>query len=185
VFACALLATSRSASALKALAPPLAMAFAVLVYRDAARLNDLEDRAGNAVADLPGRSRVVLHLETRATRITWGAHALDRACIGHCFSYANYEPATRQFRLRASGDGPAVLAKFSDVSSVEHSGDYVVRARDLPLWLVYKSVTGRVGAVQLNQGDVVADVAGGRVAPRVPDSGALSLGAQSGSETTT
>ena len=28
------------------------------------------------------------------------AHVIDRACIGHCFSYANYEPATAQFRVR-------------------------------------------------------------------------------------
>jgi len=30
------------------------------------------------------------------------AHSVDRACIGHCFSYSNYEPSSGQFRVRAS-----------------------------------------------------------------------------------
>src|SRR5208282_5966424 len=29
-------------------------------------------------------------------------HIADRACIGHCFSYGNYEPASAQFRVRAN-----------------------------------------------------------------------------------
>jgi hypothetical protein len=63
---------------------------------------------------------------------------VDRACIGFCYSYANYEPATNQFRIRADYGNPFVLARFEDTMAVEH-GAYRVRAQDLPLYEVSES----------------------------------------------
>jgi len=36
----------------------------------------------------------------------------ERACIGHCFSYENYEPSSRQFRVaRAEGAGGGFIRR--------------------------------------------------------------------------
>lgn len=59
-------------------------------------------------------------------------HLVSRACIGHCFDYGNYEPATGQFRIHALPGNPVVLANIADVGSML-SGVYVVKASDLPL----------------------------------------------------
>jgi hypothetical protein len=63
------------------------------------------------------------------------AHTLDRACMGHCFSYANYEPSTAQFRVRVLDGSPLAMARFRDSLSMQR-GEYRVRAEDLPLWLI-------------------------------------------------
>ena len=31
---------------------------------------------------------------------------IDRICVGHCYSYANYEPSTDQFRISRDGTQP-------------------------------------------------------------------------------
>src|SRR2546430_7360282 len=34
------------------------------------------------------------------SRIAFITHAVERACIAHCFSYSNYEPSSGEFRVR-------------------------------------------------------------------------------------
>jgi hypothetical protein len=68
-------------------------------------------------------------------------HLIDRVCVARCISYADYEPATGQFRLRAVGDGPMALRSPSDSRALQ-TGSYVVSARDLPLYQIYPCGAG-------------------------------------------
>jgi len=56
---------------------------------------------------------------------------IDRACLGRCYSYANYEPATAQFRIRAIAENPIVVSTDNDSLCLQ-DGSYVVKQRDLP-----------------------------------------------------
>ena len=58
---------------------------------------------------------------------------IDRACLGRCFSYANYEPSTWQFRVRATGPNPYVVWTYEDSWSMQ-AGLYAVRPADLPMY---------------------------------------------------
>jgi hypothetical protein len=61
------------------------------------------------------------------------AHLVDRICVGRCFSYANYEPSTAQFRVRANPENRFVVSQYDESWSIQ-TGGYVVKTRDLPLY---------------------------------------------------
>ncbi len=119
---------------------PIAMAAIALVffafsYTDEAKLNALEDQMDALVAQLPPGQRVVsavmdLNVPTNPT-----THMIDRACLGRCFSFGNYEPQSAQFRIRIAGETPLVVAKDADEIALE-TGAYVVKERELPLYQV-------------------------------------------------
>jgi hypothetical protein len=118
-----------------------ALLFFGFVFRDEWKLNLMEDQLNAAVAQLPRSSRVIGFLRVRSKWINPLlqaplVHAVDRACVGHCFSYANYEPSTRQFRVRAEVGNSIVMADYEDVSAVERDR-YIIQARDLPVFFVY------------------------------------------------
>lgn len=114
----------------------LAIVFFSFLYSDTRELNRLEDGIDVAVNELPAGRRVIASFPGWSNRTVPLRHDLDRACIGHCFSYANYEPSSRQFRIRAQAENPVVLANYPDVQAVEE-GRYVVKPRDLPLYEVF------------------------------------------------
>ena len=130
-----------------------ATVFFALLYRDTATLNAMEDSIDQAIHTLPPYQRVVAAIESHPNRGT--DHILDRACIGYCYSYANYEPATNQFRIRAAYGNPFVLARREDTIAVEH-GAYRVRAQDLPLYEITESQSnpGLMSVVRLSEGDL-------------------------------
>lgn len=115
-----------------------------LFAADARRLNGMEEEFHQAVRRAPPRSRVI----SLVTGLPEGRnpinHMIDRACIGHCFSYANYEPATAQFRLRARPDSPTNLASSADLKALQ-AGGYRIRSRDLPLFAVQRRPGVRFG----------------------------------------
>jgi hypothetical protein len=76
-------------------------------------------------------------------RVDGVPHMVDRVCIGHCYSYANYEPSTAQFRVRATGRNPYLLSGLAD-SYLMQVGSYVVKERDLPLYQVDLDAAGRI-----------------------------------------
>jgi hypothetical protein len=77
-----------------------------------------------------------LVLSYTATRLQ-NTHLLSRACIGHCFDYMNYEPATGQFRIHAVPGNRIVLATYVEDMAVE-SGTYIVKESDLPLYALIR-----------------------------------------------
>jgi len=102
------------------------------LYRDERRLNSLEDRMQDVVAHLPAGQRVISRIDDPDMHIIALAHMIDRVCIGRCYSYANYEPSTGQFRIRAVAENPYVVSTYLDSWRIQ-SGTYVVKEQDLPL----------------------------------------------------
>ena len=76
---------------------------------------------------------------------------IDRACLGRCFSYANYEPSTAQFRVRAVAENPYVTAKYEDSWRMQN-GSYVVKDHDLPLLQLVLDEDGRMVVRSLKAG---------------------------------
>lgn len=111
--------------------------FFFFLYNDTATISRTEDQLDRLVCNIPPGQRVLAWIETFPSSNVTDTHIIDRACIGHCFSYADYEPAMGQFRVRANFGNPFVLAATQSVGAV-HGGNYVVQARDLPLFEIYQ-----------------------------------------------
>jgi len=128
------------------------------LYADAHALNRLERQMTALVSAIPPGSRVINSVQDSTSRIDVLLHMVDRACLGRCFSYANYEPASGHFRVRAVGPNPSVLWNRRDIERLEH-GFYRVSDRDLPLYQIRPcSGTGEVCLHSLNPGEVVERV---------------------------
>jgi len=134
VAACAALAGRGIPRPLLAAIGIAALAFFVWSWRDERALNGFEDQVETAAGKLGGRPRVLLGVNQAVTRGDPIGHLMDRACIGQCFSYANYEPSSGHFRVRLMGPSPQV-AGFDDIASMG-KGKYRVKASDAPLWVI-------------------------------------------------
>jgi hypothetical protein len=118
-----------------ALAALTALFFGFL-YADSAWANKQENQVEALVESrIPPHARVVFLSPEKNLRVDPLTHVMDRACVGRCFSYANYEPSTRQFRIRAAENNRIVVTSYRDSYQLA-SGDYVVRPQDLPLFQV-------------------------------------------------
>jgi hypothetical protein len=116
----------------------LGVAFFSLLFLDTGALNRMETQASGLVRNLPQGRRVVARIEApREWRVRFIEHMVDRACIGRCFVFSNYEPASGQFRIRASEGNGIVSASPDDVQAME-VGEYSVRRQDLPITLIYQ-----------------------------------------------
>jgi hypothetical protein len=133
---CAVLASADTSPLVRVSLVSVAVLFFGLLYSDNRELNRLEDRLDAAIVRLPPEQRVISSFPSKPLRSLCFQHDLDRACLGHCFSYANYEPSSRQFRIHASPGNGIVLDDYIDVDAVA-GGRYVVQPGDVPLYLVY------------------------------------------------
>jgi hypothetical protein len=110
-----------------------AVIFFVFLYGDAGTLNKMEDQVEEMTKTLPYGRRVIETIAApRDSRILFINHIVDRACVGRCFTYSNYEPASGQFRIRARPDSP-VATDSADSAQAMEDGKYVVRPQDLPM----------------------------------------------------
>jgi len=132
---CALLAAAPMRTYHRYAMAVVALLFFGFLYRDEGALNAFEDRMTRLVSQLPPGQRVVSAINDPTLRVNALAHMIDRACLGRCYSYANYEPSTAQFRIRAVAENPIVVSTDIDSSSLQN-GSYVVKQRDLPLYQV-------------------------------------------------
>ncbi len=114
----------------------VALWFFGLLYADDRSLNRLEDHMAATVRQMPSGGRVIAQVPSQSLYSLCFQHQLDRVCIGHCLSYANYEPSSRQFRIRAQPENGIVLSNYADVDAIAN-GTYIVQPRDLPLTLIY------------------------------------------------
>jgi len=89
-------------------------------------------------------------------------HLLSRACVGHCFDYANYEPATGQFRIHPEPGNPVVMSTFFEVGSIA-VGNFAIKPSYLPLYglIICGSDPGSVFVRPLVAGETRATVCGG------------------------
>jgi hypothetical protein len=113
----------------------IALIFFALQYRDTGVLNSMERQTETLVAGLPFGSKVAYTIDFGDTSRVNSRHFVDRACVGHCFAYSNYEPGSKQFRVRLSPTGSSIVS--SSGFDLEH-GSYIVRDQDLPLYQIYQ-----------------------------------------------
>jgi hypothetical protein len=116
----------------------LAAVFFALNFQDTAVLNRLEARIDSLLATVGPDRRIMstINFSLPGSRL-WFNHMVDRQCIGRCLSFGNYEPATRNFRVRAIPGNRIVAATKSEVDDV-WGGAYVVQAKDLPAYEIYQ-----------------------------------------------
>ena len=115
----------------------IAAVFFSFLYQDAAILNRMEAQAERLVARLPPGQRVLGTIKPPASSRVLIQHILDRACIGHCFSYGNYEPTTGMFHVQALPGNSYNMTDGDSTASME-DGSYEVQARDLPAFQIYQ-----------------------------------------------
>ena len=89
------------------------------------------------VSTLPPNQRVMATILAPPGSRVLIQHIVDRACIGRCFSYGNYEPSTGLFRVRASPGNRYVLSDY-DLAVDTENGEYTVQPEDLPAYQVYQ-----------------------------------------------
>ena len=142
VLLCCLLAAAKPLKWLLAGLSVIAAVFFCFLYQDTAVLNHMEAQVERLVATLPPGQRVLGTIKPPSGSRVLIQHILDRACIGHCFSYGNYEPTTGMFHVRALPGNSYNMTDGDSTASME-DGSYEVQARDLPAFQIYQcSLTG-------------------------------------------
>jgi hypothetical protein len=116
----------------------IAAIFFTFLYQDTRTINRMEARVEQLVRTVPRNSRILATLKPPfpGSRILV-QHIADRACIDHCFSYGNYEPASAQFRVRTTPHNRYAMFSFADAVNME-DGSYELQPEDLPAYQVYQ-----------------------------------------------
>lgn len=119
-----------------------AVVFFAFLYQDAGWIDRLEANAEQLVANLTPGTRIIATVwAPPGSRIPFVGHAVERACIGHCFSYANYEAASGEFRVRVRKGSPVVTSSTDDAEDMA-SGEYELGDEDLPMKQIYQCDAG-------------------------------------------
>ena len=148
---CALAAAGPRRAAQQYLAGVITLAFFAFLFHDERALNAFEDRMELSVASLPPGQRVISAIDASGLRVNGLGHMIDRVCIGRCYSYANYEPSTAQFRVRVIGESPLVISTYAESWALQ-TGKYKVKERDLPLYEINLDSSGRMVTLPLKVG---------------------------------
>jgi len=135
VLVCAVLSASTPRPWERAAMGIVMAVFLGFLYADNARWDRIEDEMTKRVRSLPAGQRVISDLCLPDSRVNAYLHMVDRACLGWCFSYGNYEPSSGQFSVRALGPNRVVGHEREIIWALE-TGQYIVRAEDLPLYQV-------------------------------------------------
>jgi hypothetical protein len=115
----------------------IAAVFFTLLYKDTGTIDKMEFHVEKLVRTLPPGQRVMATIEPLTGSRISIQHIIDRACIGYCFDYGNYEPGSEVFRVRALPDNPYVLDDYELAIDMEE-GNYIVQPQDLPMHQVYQ-----------------------------------------------
>lgn len=115
----------------------IAAVFFSFLYQETAIVNRMEAQVVALVKTLPPGQRVLATIRKPDESRILMQHIVDRACVGYCFSYGNYEPPSAAFRVRVSEENPYVMSDSGDSASMEE-GDYTVQAQDLPAYQIYQ-----------------------------------------------
>ena len=141
VLICAFLASADAPRWMRIAFTPLALLYFSFIYVDTNALNEVERYMETLTENLTLQDRVISSFEDPTSRAQLWGHNLDRVCLGRCISYANYEPSTLQFRIRAYGPNPLVVADIGEFGAMQQGG-YRVKASDLPLYQITMCDTG-------------------------------------------
>jgi hypothetical protein len=137
VLSCCLLAAAKPRKWHLAGLCAIAAVFFSFIYQDTAILNHMEAEVEQLVRTLPPGQHVLGTIKPATGSRVLIQHMLDRACIGHCFSYGNYEPTTGMFRVRALPGNHFNMTDGDSAAQME-DGSYEVQAQDLPAFQVYQ-----------------------------------------------
>jgi hypothetical protein len=148
---CALLASAKARAWQQWCMAAVAALFFGFLFHDESALNAFEGRMQRMVMRLPPGQRIVSGANDPSLRVNAMAHMIDRVCIGRCYSYANYEPSTWQFRVRAVAPNPYVASSYADSFALQ-TGQYIVKPMDLPLYEVTLDDQGNQIVVSLPAG---------------------------------
>jgi hypothetical protein len=144
----------------------LAVVYFSFLYQDTAALNRVEDNADAALATLPPGTRIVPMIYGDPDwRIEFVGHLADRACVGRCFVYSNYEPSSKQFRVRVKPGSRIATASADDAEDMQ-AGSFEISDTDLPMKQLYQCDANdwkKLCLRDLTEGDNTGDV--GRRAP--------------------
>lgn len=143
-----------------------AAVFFTFIYQDTTFLNRMETSADQVTRQLPFGTRVLATIFAPPNSRIIFLHIPDRACIGHCFLFSNYEPSTRQFRVRVRPGSPVVTASVDDSEDMQ-SGTYDVQDEDLPLKQIYQC--GPNDLAQICIRDLAEDEKNDRLGYHPPD----------------
>ncbi len=124
------------------------------LYVDTRALNHWEDKAAAAVEQLPRGARVVSAMQDWSSRTMLWQFPAERACIGRCFSYQNYEAGSLAFQVVARHRNPYVMHSSNDAAHVR-TGEYVVKPDDLQLHQLTLCSDGGLCALPLKPGQTV------------------------------
>lgn len=134
VIFCIMVGSARYGRGMTRLSALVAAAFFTFLYVDDRAFDQAEREVTDLVATAPGQ-RVVAAITDSGTRINALSHMVDRACIGRCYSFGNYEPATAQFRVRVAGPNQVVASSMEVVKAIEE-GRHIVTAQEAPMYAV-------------------------------------------------
>jgi hypothetical protein len=117
----------------------LAAAYFLFLYQDTGALNRMESGAESLLSAVPSGTRIIPTIAADLDwRIEFIGHLADRACVAHCFVYSNYEPSSRQFRVRVAPSGSWIVTNSADDAEDMQGGGYEIDAGDLPLKQLYQ-----------------------------------------------
>jgi len=115
----------------------LAAVFFLFLYLDTGKVNRMEIQAERYERVLPPGQRIIATIWPFSGSRVFINHIVDRSCAGYCFSYGNYEPSSKQFRVRANPNNQIVTASSEMAEAIE-SGEYIVQRDDLPIFQIYQ-----------------------------------------------
>jgi len=146
----------------------IAVAFFAFLYQDTATLNRMEAQIEGLIeSSVPAGGRVTATIWAPSdSRLPYIVHMVDRACVGKCFSFQNYEPPSRQFRVRVSQGGSPLNTDDSGASQQMEVGEYVVQPGDLPMAQIYQCDVKDLTRLCVRQ--LVAGEANGGIVYRPP-----------------
>jgi hypothetical protein len=114
----------------------VALIYFGLLIHDTRSLAPLSAKLDETVRTLPAGSRVIMQNVKSPHGGAVPVHfMLERSCIGHCYAYANFEPSTGHFRVRAIAPNPYVLSNNLSVAEL-NGGSYMLREFEEPLYVV-------------------------------------------------
>ena len=135
VLVCCLMAKLPARHVVQGLLGLVCVGFFALTLRDDIALTRFNAELREVVDTVPTGSRVLASMVDLQARVNPLLHLVDRACLGRCFSYGNYEPATMQFRVKAIGQNNIVLTSPMAIRKVEE-GSFTISDVDVPAYAV-------------------------------------------------
>jgi hypothetical protein len=117
----------------------LAAVYFLFVYQDTAALNRMEGNAETLLSAVTVGTRIIPTIVADPEwRIEFIGHLADRACVERCFVYSNYEPSSRQFRVRVAKGGSWIVTASADDAEDMEGGGYEIQQGDLPVKELYQ-----------------------------------------------